>query len=113
MNLITFIFVFVYSILEKDKFMANEDAVAMLMGMSFTREQATKALKATDNNLERAADWIFSHQNELDALEIEDKPKHSKEVFKDGIDRMFAFQYLIMQRITHIEIIIIFSYFRI
>ncbi|XP_071869178.1 ubiquitin specific protease 5 [Bombus fervidus] len=81
---------------EKDKFMANEDAVAMLMGMSFTREQATKALKATDNNLERAADWIFSHQNELDALEVEDKPKHSKEVFKDGID-----QYKLVGFISH------------
>lgn len=67
--------------------MANEDAVAMLMGMSFTREQATKALKATDNNLERAADWIFSHQNELDALEVEDESEHSKEVFRDGIQR--------------------------
>lgn len=87
----TFIFIFICSILEKDKFMANEDAVAMLMGMSFTREQATKALKATDNNLERAADWIFSHQNELDALEIEDEARHSKEIFRDGTDRMFFF----------------------
>ncbi|XP_003395686.1 ubiquitin carboxyl-terminal hydrolase 5 [Bombus terrestris] len=81
---------------EKDKFMANENAVAMLMGMSFTREQATKALKATDNNLERAADWIFSHQNELDALEVEDKPTHSKEVFKDGSD-----QYKLVGFISH------------
>lgn len=81
---------------EKDKFMANENAVAILMGMSFTRKQATKALKATDNNLERAADWIFSHQNELDALEVEDKPEHSKEVFKDGTD-----QYKLVGFISH------------
>ncbi|CAD1472008.1 unnamed protein product, partial [Heterotrigona itama] len=81
---------------EKDKFMANEDAVAMLMGMSFTREQATKALKATDNNLERAADWIFSHQNELDALEVEDEPRHSKEIFRDGTD-----QYKLVGFISH------------
>lgn len=59
--------------------------------MSFTREQATKALKATDNNLERAADWIFSHQNELDALESENEPEHSKEIFRDGINRMLYF----------------------
>lgn len=82
---------------EKDKFIANEDAVAMLMGMSFTREQATKALKATDNNLERAADWIFSHQNELDALEVEDESRrHSKEIFRDGTD-----QYKLVGFISH------------
>lgn len=86
-----YIFLYIYLFLEKSKFIANEDAVAMLMGMSFTREQATKALKATDNNLERAADWIFSHQNELDALESENEPEHSKEIFRDGINRMFVF----------------------
>lgn len=34
--------------------------------MGFTIPQATKALKATDNNVERAVDYIFSHQDELD-----------------------------------------------
>ena len=37
----------------------------MLMDMSFTREQAIKALKETDNNMERAVDWIFSHPDDL------------------------------------------------
>lgn len=41
----------------------------MIMGMGFTREQAIKALKATDNNIERAADWIFSHADELDSMD--------------------------------------------
>lgn len=36
--------------------------------MGFTPEQARLALKETGNNLERAADWIFSHQPQLDAL---------------------------------------------
>lgn len=69
--------------------MANEEAVSVVMGMGFTREQATKALKATDNNLERAADWIFSHQSELDALDIEDESENAEEVFRDGSNRMF------------------------
>ncbi|XP_017890085.1 ubiquitin carboxyl-terminal hydrolase 5 [Ceratina calcarata] len=67
---------------KKSKFTINEDALAMVMGMGFTREQATKALRATDNNLERAADWIFSHQAELDAVEIEETDED--ESFRDG-----------------------------
>ena len=46
----------------------SEDGIAMLMSMGFTREQAILALEETSNNLERAADWIFSHQPQLDSL---------------------------------------------
>jgi len=38
-----------------------EDAIAMVMSMGFTREQASTALKQTSNSVERAIDWIFSH----------------------------------------------------
>ncbi|XP_042235263.1 ubiquitin carboxyl-terminal hydrolase 5-like isoform X2 [Homarus americanus] len=51
-----------------DNFTPNEEGLAMLMSMGFTREQAALALKETSNSLERAADWIFSHQHELDSL---------------------------------------------
>ncbi|CAH1772608.1 unnamed protein product [Owenia fusiformis] len=44
----------------------NEEGVGMVMSMGFTAEQATKALQSTDNNVERAIDWIFSHADELD-----------------------------------------------
>lgn len=47
-------------------FIPNPEALPMIMGMGFTQDQAIKALKATDNNIERAVDWIFSHQEELD-----------------------------------------------
>lgn len=50
-------------------FVPNDEALSMIMGMGFTRDQAIKALKATDNNIERAADWIFSHAGELDSME--------------------------------------------
>lgn len=46
-------------------FTPNPEALPLIMGMGFTREHAVKALKATDNNVERAVDWIFSHQDEL------------------------------------------------
>lgn len=52
----------------------------MLMSMGFTVAQATKALKATDNNVERAGDWIFSHSAELDAEET----APAKPTFRDG-----------------------------
>lgn len=63
----------------------NEEAVGFITAMGFTRNQAVKALKATDNNLERAADWIVSHAHELDPLE--DESQSSQETgpqYKDG-----------------------------
>ncbi|KAK3861727.1 hypothetical protein Pcinc_032343 [Petrolisthes cinctipes] len=51
-----------------DNFTPNEEGLETLMAMGFTREQGALALKETSNNLERAADWIFSHQHELDSL---------------------------------------------
>ena len=48
----------------------------MLVEMAFTREQATKALKMTDNNMERAVEWIFSHPNDLGTdPEEDDEPE--------------------------------------
>jgi ubiquitin carboxyl-terminal hydrolase 5/13 len=46
-------------------FKPDEDSIQFIMGMGFTKQQASKALKETNNNLERAADWIFSHADEL------------------------------------------------
>ena len=43
----------------------DEGNISMLMDMSFTRDQAIKALKMTDNNMERAVDWIFNHPGDL------------------------------------------------
>jgi len=39
--------------------------IMMITSMGFTEKQAKKALKSTDNNVARAADWIFSHMDEL------------------------------------------------
>ena len=55
----------------------DEGNVLMLVEMAFTREQATKALKMTDNNMERAVEWIFSHPDDLgtDPEEDEQQPE--------------------------------------
>lgn len=57
------------------------------MGMGFTRDQAMKALKATNNNLERAVDWIFSHQAEMNARETDGVATPPSESFRDGSSR--------------------------
>ena len=41
----------------------------MLQSMGFTRLQCIKALRSTDNNVERAADWIFSHPDEINSID--------------------------------------------
>ncbi|CAG9463821.1 unnamed protein product [Pedinophyceae sp. YPF-701] len=47
---------------------ADPEAVAMLGSMGFTPEQAAAALQATSGNLEQAADWLFSHSEDLAAV---------------------------------------------
>ena len=51
-------------------FKPNEEGVSMLQAMGFSRSQCIKALQNTDNNVERAADWIFSHPDEINSEDI-------------------------------------------
>ncbi|OQR79005.1 ubiquitin carboxyl-terminal hydrolase 5-like [Tropilaelaps mercedesae] len=46
-----------------------DESIQMVMGMGFSRQHAIRALRATQNCVERAIDWIFSHQDELNAPE--------------------------------------------
>ena len=52
----------------------------MLTDMAFTRDQAIKALKETDNNVERAVDWIFNHPNDMGG-DVEEEAGTSKFAF--------------------------------
>ena len=45
----------------------DPEVIMMLSSMGFTEEQVTAALTATDNNPERAGDWLFSHMDDMDA----------------------------------------------
>lgn len=49
----------------------NAEAQAMLSAMGYTADQANAALKATNHDIERAADWLFSHADDLDACVAE------------------------------------------
>jgi ubiquitin carboxyl-terminal hydrolase 5/13 len=42
----------------------NEEALALLLSMGFDQAKCEKALRETDNNAERATDWIFSHMDD-------------------------------------------------
>jgi ubiquitin carboxyl-terminal hydrolase 5/13 len=46
----------------------NPDDVEMLTAMGFSARQAEIALKRSQNDPQRAADWLFSHVDELDAI---------------------------------------------
>ena len=70
---------------------ADPDSIAMLCAMGFTDKQAGRALSKCDNNLERAADWVFSHADELDA---EDAPSGAESAGAPdgrGVYRLRAF----------------------
>ncbi|KAH9525074.1 Ubiquitin carboxyl-terminal hydrolase 5, partial [Bulinus truncatus] len=71
-------------------FDANPEGIGMLMAMGFNYEQAVKALKATDNNTERAVDWIFSHADEISQpMETDETAEGQSQAskFKDGSEK--------------------------
>ncbi|KAI9328678.1 hypothetical protein DFJ73DRAFT_800540 [Zopfochytrium polystomum] len=43
----------------------SEEAIQSLIDMGFSRAQAKKAMSQTDNNMERAVDWLFSHMDDI------------------------------------------------
>ena len=45
----------------KKKCTADDEVIGMVMSMGFSRDQAEMGLRNTDNNVERAIEWIFSH----------------------------------------------------
>ena len=62
----------------------SEENVQMLAMMGFPDKRARKALEACDNNPERAAEWLFTHEDDG-----EDEPMQGeevKEIFKAGDD---------------------------
>ncbi|CAG5125346.1 unnamed protein product [Candidula unifasciata] len=72
----------------KAAFEPNQAGLALLMSIGFTSDQALKALKATDNNAERAVDWILSHADEIqEPMETETEAAASASRFRDGSEK--------------------------
>ncbi|KAG7282859.1 hypothetical protein CRUP_020697, partial [Coryphaenoides rupestris] len=47
-----------------------EESIAILTSMGFPRSHTIQALRATNNNLERALDWIFTHPEEEEGGDV-------------------------------------------
>ncbi|KAM9798431.1 ubiquitin carboxyl-terminal hydrolase 5 isoform 1-T1 [Neosynchiropus ocellatus] len=58
---------------------ASEEHLAAIVNMGFSRDQATKALRATSNVLERAVDWIFSHLDDLESMDVSEGGRSAAE----------------------------------
>lgn len=54
------------------KFIPDPENLSLLMSMGFDIKQATKALKETNNNIERATDWIFSHPDDISETDCDE-----------------------------------------
>merc|ERR1711972_965228 len=63
------------------KAVADESAVAMLVSMGISQVHAVRCLSETNNNMERAVDWYYSHQEELQDSPTEEQ---AKDDFTDG-----------------------------
>lgn len=77
---------------KSQSFVPDPAGLEMIVAMGFNPTQATKALKETNNNIERAADWIFSHQGEMDAMEISEEAgvaTGSSQQYRDGNSSKF------------------------
>jgi len=77
----------------------DESIVANMLEMGLERARCVKALKITNNNMERAIEWVFSHMDE--PLE-EDKPAPKNDDKKDIENEKFEGKYRLMAFITHI-----------
>lgn len=64
----------------KQPMVYSEEGIAMLTSLGFNRQQAIKALEATNNDIVRAADWIFSHAEELMNLDENSAAQSSEAV---------------------------------
>lgn len=57
----------------------SEEHLATIISMGFSRDQATKALRATSNALDRAVDWIFSHVDDLESMDVSEGGRSAAE----------------------------------
>uniref|UniRef100_A0A1B0B9A1 Ubiquitin carboxyl-terminal hydrolase n=1 Tax=Glossina palpalis gambiensis TaxID=67801 RepID=A0A1B0B9A1_9MUSC len=74
----------------KSNFVPNPESLALLMSMGFDELKATKALKATNGNLERATDWIFSHIDDMDVDDTDTSTSsgnQNQKIYRDGIGK--------------------------
>ncbi|KAL1934665.1 hypothetical protein VTP01DRAFT_6847 [Rhizomucor pusillus] len=75
----------------------SEEQISMLCEMGFTPAQAKKALRETDNNTERALDWLFSHPDD-NGEDAEPVSENNKTVPGDSTP---PFDYTVKSFVSH------------
>lgn len=66
-------------------------ALAQLESMGFARQICERALRETKGNLERAADWLFSHMDEpMEEEKPEPVAAEPQQLPEDGSGRMYS-----------------------
>jgi len=78
----------------------SQEDVGTLMGMGFSKAACVKALTNTQGNVERAADWLFSHPEEAVSAE-EEKPKEQPKQDKGESTSRHSGRYKLFAFITH------------
>ncbi|XP_051174757.1 ubiquitin carboxyl-terminal hydrolase 5 [Leptopilina boulardi] len=71
----------------QNSFVPNEERLVEVMSMGFTEEKAIRALKATNNNMKHAVDWLFSHLSDSDETPMEVDTNSKDGNFRNGSGR--------------------------
>ncbi|KAI0980151.1 hypothetical protein GJ496_004224, partial [Pomphorhynchus laevis] len=75
-----------------------DEHLSNLMSMGFSKEFAKLALINTNNNIDRAVDWLFSHdESEFESLKLVNQNQATGDSFEDGPGK-----YQLMAFISHI-----------
>ena len=80
----------------------SEESVGMLMAMGFGKPHAAKALRETGGDIERAADWLFSRADNLDAIEVDEPPAAGAGAGPDAPVPAHQPKYRLLAFISHI-----------
>lgn len=66
------------------KVAVNEEHVETLVSFGFQPEQARKALRESGGDVERAAEWIFTHPDDISAMDVDVSNTATEQSFPDG-----------------------------
>lgn len=86
-----------FTLTKKQDFLVKEEALEQIMNLGFSRNHAITALRETNNNIERAADWIFNHPEESDDVEMAEESQLQDPAIPDETN----FQYQLRAFISH------------
>jgi len=81
----------------------SAESVEMLIGMGFKKAHAEKALRECGGDIERAADWLFSRIDSLDAMDVDEAPAgQGGGASVDAVAPNYKAQYKLKGFISHV-----------